>query len=227
MRRALATFGILAFLVLLPCCLHYFYPAAAALDSCKVLREAIRKQDELNDAAIESIMATLGPLDRKKCLAFAVRRPPVPRLTSVPAAGAITALKDASSAETYAAINACLAKLVGEFSGDAAFAQCTAHRRVFGFNPALPGRDPACIANGLRAECAYDRERSKAPTILVQDYLDPSKGPFFLDWSPATRHCFVVREKPSERNITGGGPFQTFEEAVSAALTVKGCQPMS
>jgi hypothetical protein len=143
----------------------------------------------------------------------------------VPPEGPIAALKDAPSIETYAAIKACLAKRAGEFSVYAASAQCAALRLVFGLDLAMPGRDPVCINNDLRAECAYDRGRSKAATIFDQDHLDPSKGPFFLDWSPTTRHCFVVKEKPSVRNITGGGPFQTFDEAVAAVLTVKGCQP--
>jgi hypothetical protein len=94
-----------------------------------------------------------------------------------------------------------------------------------GTSRTVPGRDPLCISNNLRPECAYDRKRSEATT--VQNYADPSKGPFFLDWSPATRRCFVVSEKPSDHSITGGGPFQTFDEAFAATLSVHGCQPTS
>lgn len=230
MRRALATFGILAFLVFLPCCLHYFFPATAALDSCKVLREAIQKQDELNDAAVETVMMALRPLDPSKCLALAVRRPPGPNLAPVAREGVPVVMRNAPSLEEKeisAVINACMdRRRRGEFSGYAASKQCAAFRLVFGMDLAMRDRDPECISNELRPECAYDRKKSEATTITIPSDLDPSKlEPFFLDWNPATRRCFVVRQKPSNRNITGGGPFQTFNQAVVATLSVAGCQP--
>jgi hypothetical protein len=86
-----------------------------------------------------------------------------------------------------------------------------------------PARNRACTINDLRPECTHDR--SKTATILTQDYLDSFKGPFFLDWSLATRRCFVVTKKPTDRTIMGGGPFETFSEALAAAQTVMGCQP--
>jgi hypothetical protein len=303
MRRAPATFGILAILVLLPYCLHYFYPATAELDSCKILREAIRKQDELNDAAIESVVADLGPLDRSKCLAFAVQRPPLPHLSAVPGAGAAADLTEAplnAEQEIYAAIEACAAKGVSdELPSYEASAKCAALRvgralekinypnmdlvalfnarhvalfkqrdrnevdqaytareqsrliREFvsgerfrngpadgtekdrlllrgialGLDSAIFRRDPACVTNELRPECVYDRKRSISATILIQDYAYSSKGPFFLDWSPVTLHCFVVNAKPADRTIIGGGPFLTFGAALAAAQTVMGCRP--
>jgi hypothetical protein len=214
MRRTPATFGIL--LVLLAFCVHHFHRETAALDSCKLLREAIRKQDQLtNDAAVDSVITALGPLDRGKCLELAVRRPLLDLLS--------TAERD-----VYATINACVAKRAKrasvELFGYATSAQCAAFRIVFGIDPAIPGRDPICIANDLLPECAYDKERNNVTTIFIHDYVDPSKGPFFLDWSAASRRCFVVWEKPTGRLISGGGPFQTFSEAISATQTVKGCE---
>jgi hypothetical protein len=97
-------------------------------------------------------------------------------------------------------------------------------RIALGISPPFSGRDHVCIAYELRPECAYDRRRSNATTNVASNYVDASKGPFFLDWDPARRYCFVAKEKPSDRTITGGGPFQTFGSAIAATQSVKGCK---
>jgi hypothetical protein len=93
----------------------------------------------------------------------------------------------------------------------------------FGIDRAMSGRDPVCIANDLRPECAKDQKKSRGTTVFIENAVDPLKGPFFLDWNPASGGCFVVNERPVDRTITGGGPFERYEQAIAAAKTVKGC----
>ena len=111
-------------------------------------------------------MTALRPLDPSKCLALAVRRPPGPNLALVARVGVPVAMRNAPSLEEKeisAVINACMDRRGrGEFSGYAASKQCAAFRLVFGMDLAMRNRDPECISNELRPECAYDRKKSEA-----------------------------------------------------------------
>jgi hypothetical protein len=49
------------------------------------------------------------------------------------------------------------------------------------------------------------------------------KTQFFIDWDNAAKKCVVVTAKPADKDIVGGGPFNTRDEAVAAIKNVKGC----
>jgi hypothetical protein len=83
-----------------------------------------------------------------------------------------------------------------------------------GINSAMGRRSATCIDNDLRADCegkgiGDDRKLRK----------------YFLDWDPGTKRCFVVTSRPTDKTITGGGPFTTLDAARTASKTTKGCQP--
>lgn len=164
MRRQLAIFGTLAVLVLLPNIVQHFYPADI-LDSCGILREAVRKQEALaSDADVDAVMATFGPLDRGKCLTLAVRQPPLP---SSPEASA-------AEKEIYAAINACMAKRIsGELPGFGASAQCAAARIVTALDKAnYPHMDLITQFNSRRIEIfqRYDRHEVDEAYLAREQY---------------------------------------------------------
>src|ERR1700759_1714330 len=141
MRRTPAILGTLCILTLLPYGVQYLYPSAV-FDPCNALRDAIRKQDGLtSDSAIESVVSTFGSLDRGKCLALVLQRPPPPlsettepaTLAPVAALAPVIAKRAPSVAEReiVTAINACMAKRVsGELPGYAASAKCAGSRVV-------------------------------------------------------------------------------------------------
>jgi hypothetical protein len=48
-------------------------------------------------------------------------------------------------------------------------------------------------------------------------------GQFWIDWDNAAKKCIVVTQKPTDKNVEGGGPFRTRADAEAALKTVKGC----
>lgn len=81
-----------------------------------------------------------------------------------------------------------------------------------GLDSILARRKSSCISNDLQIGCRDE------PTATYKS------SQFYIDWNHFSRTCFITHIRPVGHVVTGGGPFDTRDQAMAAIKSIGGCK---